>query len=138
MIRAAATLATASTLLSGCFVYADSPAPVRNAAPFISYADAGCYPDDYYHDFVWYFDSDVEDADGANDVSEVYADVYDDWTGEWVDGFELYPEAGITWYSSWVGASTYLDCTYSGYVVDISAVDIFGATDVVSVVPATW
>ena len=137
MIRAAATLA-ASALLSGCLVYGDEPAPVRNATPFISYADAGCYPDDYYHDFVWYFDSDVEDADGANDVSEVYADVYDDWTGEWVDGFELYPEGGITWYSSWVGSSTWLDCTYSGYIVDISAVDIFGATDVVSVVPATW
>lgn len=137
MIRCAAALAAFATL-SGCFVYADTPHSTPNAAPAIVYADAGCYPDDYYHDFVWYFDADVEDWDGANDVSEVYADVYDDWTGEWIDGFELFPEGGVIWYSSWVGNSTYLDCTYTGYVVDFTAFDIFGASDVVSVYPAVW
>jgi hypothetical protein len=138
MNRAAAALFALATL-PGCFVYADSDAPgPRNTAPYFTYAEAGCYPDDYYHDFVWYFDADVQDGEGANDVSEVYADVFDSWTGEWVDGFELYPEGGVIWYSAWVGSSTWLDCTYAGYEVDFTAVDIFGATDVVTVIPATW
>ncbi|MDP2306332.1 MAG: hypothetical protein Q8P18_09925 [Pseudomonadota bacterium] len=141
MTRAAALpllASLAATALSGCFVYTDDPKPAPNLAPAIIYADAGCYPDDYYHDFVWYFDADVEDYDGSNDVYEVFVDVYDDWSGEWIDGFDLLPEEGVTWYSAWVGSSTYLDCAYSGYVVDFTAVDIFGATDVVSVYPATW
>ncbi|MFN7145839.1 MAG: hypothetical protein ACK4YP_18835 [Myxococcota bacterium] len=138
MIRAAAVFVTLATL-PACFVYGDpGPTPAPNTAPFITYADAGCYPDDYYHDFVWYFDADVEDYEGANDVAEVYADVYDAWDGTWVDGFELYAEGGVTWYSAWVGASTYLDCTYPDYEVDITAVDIFGAADVVTLIPATW
>jgi hypothetical protein len=138
MIRAAAALA-ATLALSGCFVYADpDPKPVRNAAPYISFAEAGCEPDRAYNDFVWWFDADIEDADGANDVSEVYVDVYDGWTGEWVDGFPLDPVGGVTWYSAWVGGSTYLDCTYPDYEVDFTAVDIFGATDLVTVIPYTW
>lgn len=134
----AALLFAALAALPGCLVYTDNPKPVGNYAPYITYADAGCYPDDYYHDFVWYFDADVEDADGANDVAAVYADVYDSWSGEWQDGFELYPEGGVTWYSAWVGSSTYLDCTYPDYEVDITAEDIYGAIDVVTVIPATW
>jgi hypothetical protein len=134
-----APLAFALAVLPGCFVYADEPArPPLNASPLITYADAGCEPDDYYHDFVWYFDADVDDADGPADVDQVYVDVYDSYDGTWVDGFDLYPDQGITWYSDWVGSSTYLDCTYPDYVVDFTAVDIFGATDVVSVDPLTW
>jgi hypothetical protein len=134
------TLVAALLALPGCYVYTDDPGPAapHNAAPAFTYADAGCYPDDYYRDFVWYFDSDVTDPDGANDVSEVYADVYDSYNGEWVDGFDLYREDGVTWYSAWVGSTTYLDCTYPDYVVDLTAVDIFGASDVATVDPTTW
>ena len=139
MIRTTALVVLSMFGLAGCFVYTDDPAPVpNNAAPFFTYADAGCYPDDYYHDFVWYFDADVDDYDGPNDVAAVYADVYDTWSGEWVDGFELYYEGDMTWYSAWVGSSTYLDCTYPDYEVDLTAEDIFVATDIVTVVPATW
>ena len=138
MLNRPAALAAALLSLSGCYVYTDRPVAPRNASPVFTYADAGCAPDEYYDDFVWYFDADVEDFDGANDVVEVYADVYDSWNGEWVDGFDLYAEGGVTWYSAWVGRSTYLDCTYPDYVVDLTAVDIYGATDVIAVVPATW
>lgn len=128
-------------LSAGCTIYTDEGGPdpgPHNAPPVFTYADAGCYPDDYYRDFVWYFDADVDDPDGYLDVTEVYADVYDSWNGSWVDGFELYPEVGVTWYSAWVGESTWLDCTYDGYVVDFTAFDSYGASDVVSVIPTTW
>jgi len=129
----------AAMLLPGCyFVADDGPPPPVNAAPFFTYADAGCEPDDYYRDFVWWFDVDVDDPAGALDVVEVYADVYDSWDGRWADGFELYPEQGVTWYSAWVGGSTWLDCTYDGYVIEFTAFDSFGAVDVVTVVPYTW
>lgn len=126
--------------LAGCLVY-DEPAPSQpqpSAGPTLTYADAGCYADDYYRDFVWYFEADADDANNGLDVTEVWADVYDDWNGEWVDGFELYFDSGITWYSAWVGESTWLDCTYSNYVVDFTAVSFDGGYDVVTVYPSTW
>ncbi len=131
--------------LSGCYVdvVAPGPGPVAtDAAPRITYKDAGCYfdaatPDNPmgYNDYVWYFEADATDANGAADVAQVYADVYDDPTGDWVDSFDLAPDQGVTWYSAWVGSSTYLDCTYPGYVVDITAVDLAGMTDVVTLYP---
>ncbi len=139
MLRAAAVIAATLTL-PGCFVYTDDPGPkpTPNAAPYFTFTEAWCEPDEYYHDFVWSFDADVEDPDGSNDVSDVYVDVYDAWNGEWVDGFPLDRIDGITWYSAWVGSSTYLDCTYPDYEVDFTAVDIFGASDTITVVPYTW
>lgn len=138
MIRAAAVLA-ATIGLSGCFVYTDGPDPKpRNAAPYFDFVDAWCEPDPYYDDFVWAFEADVYDPNGANDVVDVYVDVYDTWDGAWIDGFPLDPIGGVTWYSAWVGNTTYLDCTYPGYEVDFVAVDVFGETDVVTVVPYTW
>lgn len=141
MIRAAAHRAASLILpvlgLSGCFVYTD-PGPAPNQAPYFDYADAWCEPDNASHDFIWAFEADALDPNGANDVSEVYVDVYDTWDGAWVDGFPLDPVGGVTWYSAWMGSSTYLDCTYAGYEVDFTAVDIFGASDTVTVVPYTW
>lgn len=107
------------------------------ANPEITHADAGCYPDGAYRDFVWYFEADVDDRYGSEDIAIVYADVYDSWTGEWVDGFDLYRDGGITWYSAWVGDSTYLDCTYGGYEVDITGQSLDGSYDVVTVLPLT-
>lgn len=122
--------------LPGCVVYTDGP-PLGdgNHAPELTYTDAGCYWDPYYADYVWYFEADADDAEGALDVEMVYADVYDDYTGEWVDGFDLLPDQGITWFSAWVGGSTYLDCTWAGYVVDITAVDTAGARDIETLYP---
>lgn len=137
-----APLVAALLAAPACIVYdADGPAPRGgpvNSAPFFTYADAACGWDDYYRDDVWFFEADVDDYDGSIDVVAVYADVYDTWTGAWVDGFELYPESGITYSSAWVGSSTYLTCGYPDYVVDFTAYDTFDATDVTSVYPGYW
>ena len=125
-----------AALTSGCIIVADEGPGA--SPPVITYAYAGCYADDYYRDFVWEFEADVSDDAGGSSIAEVFADVYDDRTGEWVDGFELYPEGGITWYSAWVGGSTWLDCQYPYYVVDITAVAIDQRQDTVSVYPDTW
>jgi len=121
-------------LLPACVVYADPPGHVDlNDPPVITYADGGCYWDPSYSDYVWYFEADADDPDGPDDVKAVYADVYDGYTGEWQDGFDLLPDQGITWFSAWVGSTTYLDCTRPGYIVDITAVDSYGDVDVVTV-----
>ncbi len=132
-----AVAALAFLALPGCIVYADEPGPrPLNDAPEITYADASCGWDDYYWDDVWFFDADVADADG--DVVEVFADVYDAYSGQWVDGFPLDWEVGGTWSSAWVGSSTYLACGYPDYVVDFTAIDSFGASDVVTTYPWVW
>jgi hypothetical protein len=137
MSRFAAMLLAGLPLAAGCLVYDSGPAnrPPVNYAPTITYADGGCYWDPGYRDYVWWFESDVDDPDGYLDVTEVYADVYDDATGKWEDGFELYPDTGMTWYSAWLGSSTYLDCAYPYYSVDITAYDSYGDYDVVTFVP---
>ena len=120
---------------SGCVVYDTGAPPV---GPTITYADAGCYPDDNYRDFVWYFEADVADGNGGVTVVQVYADVFDDVSGRWVDGFDLYPEQGLTWSSAWVGGSTWLDCQYPYYSVDLTAETANGLMDVVTVFPRAW
>ncbi len=135
MIRS--TLAAfASLSLGGCLVYGGGPRQVAvdSTSPYISYADASCYWDDGYRDYVWWFEADVDDPDG--DVQAVYADVYDNWDGSLADSFELYYEGDGTWYSAWQQWSTYLDCEYYDYTVDISAQDSWDNTDVVSF--QTW
>jgi len=130
-------LAALAALSTGCIVVdADRhDPPPANLPPYISWADAGCYWDPYGGDYVWSFEAEVDDPDGALDVSIVYADVYDDWTGEWIDGFELYPVEGITWYSDWWQVSTWLDCSYPYNVVEFVAYDVFDAWDAVDVYP---
>lgn len=116
-------------LATGCFVYTDGPGPdgpPANAAPTIEWADASCYWDEVYRDDVWWFEADVYDDDGLGDIVAVYADVYDGYTLEWVDSFELYHDGGPTWYSAWQGHSTYLDCAYYDYIVDFVAEDVVG------------
>lgn len=137
-------LALAAT--TGCIVYEDDgpdpyepPPPAVNAAPYVIGADAGCFYDGYYDDDIWYFEADADDPDGPLDVVAVYADVYDQRTGEWQDSFELYPtDDPVYWFSDWLGSTTWLDCWYGGYVVDIVAYDSFDAYDIVSVRPWTY
>jgi hypothetical protein len=145
-----------STLATGCVFVDGEPPPetvvvttdpmvyeevvvIENAAPYILMADAGCYWEPAYRDELWYFEADVDDADSPFDVVAVYADVYDDFTGEWVDSFELFPtDDPYFWVSDWMGSSTWLDCHYGGYVVDFVAYDSFDAMDIVSVYPWTY
>lgn len=134
-------VALTALVASGCIVYEDGgppPDPYVNYAPFVEWADAGCYWDDYYRDDIWYFEADVTDPNGALDVVAVYADVYDA-RGEWADSFELYPtQDPVYWFSDWLGSSTWLDCYYSGYEVDFVAYDSFDAYDVLTIRPATY
>lgn len=129
----------AALVSTGCLVYEEpgpGPGPV-NHAPFVEWADAGCYWDGYYADHIWYFEADITDPDGNLDVVAVYADVYDA-RGEWADSFELYPtQDPVFWFSDWLGSSTWLSCDYGGYVVDIVAYDSFDAYDVLSITPLT-
>jgi hypothetical protein len=92
-------------------------------APTVEWADASCYWDGAYHDYVWWFEADIADGNGLDDVRSVTADVYDGWTGEWLDVFELDYDGGNTWFSAWQGRSTYLDCEYYDYIVDFEAAD---------------
>ncbi len=128
---------SAALFASGCFVYGSGPdhrskAP-KNYAPVIDVADASCYWDDYYADDVWWFQADVTDPNGLDDITGVYADVYDGQTGEWVDAFELYYDQGDTFYSAWQGRSTYLDCGYYDYLVDFTPEDTAGPGEVYTI-----
>ncbi|MFT4979649.1 MAG: hypothetical protein ACI8S6_005561 [Myxococcota bacterium] len=146
MYKASAIIALAAFTTSGCVVYSDvdEPGPVVNQptpnfSPYINSADAGCYYDAGYRDDIWYFEADVDDGNGPLDVVAVYADVYDGYTGQWVETFELYPTNNAhIWFSDWLGSSTWLDCYYRGYEVDIIAYDAYDAFDVLTVLPYTY
>ncbi len=112
-----------------------------NLAPYVSSAEAGVYWDDRRGDDVWYFDAYVEDGDGPLDVSSVWVDVYDEYSGSStpVQSFELFPsDEPNAWYSEWSAYSTYLDPYYTGYSAEVVAEDSFGAQDVVSIIPYTY
>lgn len=117
-----------STLVLGGCIFVHDDGPDREYAPNISWADGSCYWDGGYRDYVWWFQAEVQDYDG--DVVEVTADVYDDWDGAWVDAFDLWYSNDGTWFSAWQGSTTWLDCTYLDYTVEITAVDSYGRTDV--------
>lgn len=127
---------TALFTLPACIVVdADSRPGPSNWAPEITWAEAGCFWDDRAYDFVWYFDADVTDPDGQMDVWEVYADVFDDRTGELVDSFLLDDFGGGFWSTEWLQYQTWLDCSYGRYVVDFVAYDTFDAIDTFAVYP---
>ena len=113
--------------------------PIVEEAPFIEWADAGCFWSSFEGDFLWWFQADVFDANGFEDVSAVYADVLD-WNGQWVDSFELYQDYNqqLTWYSDWRELSTWLDCRYPDYLIEFVAYDWLGGVDAIDVVPATY
>ncbi len=128
---------------TGCVVYPSGGGgggtPTPNYSPYITWADAGCYYDGGYRDDIWYFEADVDDGNGPLDVAAVFADVYDGRSGQWIETFELFPTADpYTWFSDWLGSSTWLDCYYGGYEVDIVAYDVYDAYDVLTLQPATY
>lgn len=140
-------LALAATATSGCIVVEDdgprgcydcgNDAPiVTNYAPVIYGADAGCYYDGYERDDIWYFEADVDDADGLGDIHSVWADVYDEFDGTLVESFELFPTntPGI-YFSDWLGSTTWLSCGYPDYTVDVVVYDSFDDFDAVTLVP---
>src|SRR5690606_37681328 len=135
------------TLTTGCVVYEHDdhvyvppPSPAVNRAPYVIDTEAGCYWDDYYYDDIWYFDAVVGDPDSVWDVASVWADVYDLNRGDrLVETFELYPTNDpAVWFSEWLGSTTYLDCFYRGYVVDIVVYDQLDAWGVSTTTPYTY
>ncbi len=121
-----------------CIVYDNGPGPApANYAPNITWAEAGCFWDPVVYDYVWYFDSDVTDPDGLGDVFEVYADVYDEFSGAWVDSFLLENYGSAIWYTEWLQFQTYLDCGRP-YVVEFVAYDYLDAVDFYSVYPLVY
>ena len=95
------------------------------SSPFIEWADSGCYWDSYYGDYIWCSRLMSLTQTAFYDVAEVYADVYDDYWGEWVETPELLQESPNpdNWFSDWMQYSTYLDCGYSGYTVEFVVYD---------------
>ena len=134
-----------ATLTTGCIVVEsdydtgyDEPV-VLNYAPEVLFAEAGCYWDNSYRDDIWYFEAEVTDMDGAYDLTQVWADVYDEWDGTLVESFELYPtEVPGLWFSDWLGSTTWLDCFYQDYTVDFIAYDTFEDVGYSTVVPYTY
>jgi len=148
MTRSLLTALTILPLATACTITVDDTSSNHGhtntyvdsqSSPFIEWADSGCYWDNYYGDYIWWFEADVTDADGIYDVAEVFADVYDDYWGEWVDTFELLQESPNpdNWFSDWMEYSTWLDCSYSGYTVEFVAYDFDDNMDILDVIPYT-
>ncbi|MCP4807646.1 MAG: hypothetical protein GY913_33655 [Proteobacteria bacterium] len=134
----------AISLTTGCVVYTDDhhePEPPQyvNYTPYVSWAESGCYYDDYNHDFVWWFETEIFDDNGRQDIVGVWADVYS-VHGNLVDSFELYNETADpdVYFSDWLQYSTNLDCYNDGYEVDIVAYDTFDTYDAVTIYPYTY
>lgn len=149
-MRKLVTAALFVSLFPACVVYSNGPGPGPDAGPGPgpAYVDsppsvydgqAGCYWDDSTGQDKWYFQASVDDPDGTWDVTDVWADVYDNWDGSLIDSFQLYPtNDAYTWYSEWPAASTALDCWYGDYAVDLVAYDSANATSDLTVWPSTY
>lgn len=145
MYKLLALSAAAVIALSGCVVHSSDVdrAPVAvvvdNFVPEILEADVGVFYDAREFDDVWYFDATVDDYDGALDVTQVWADVYDDVTGINVASYELYPTDDVNfWTLEIFGSTSGLDPFYPYYSVDIVAYDTFSDYDIYTVLPATY
>ena len=126
--------------MPACVVYeSDAPAPVEpvpNYAPAVTWAEAGCYWDAYSGDYIWYFEAQADDPNGVYDVVDLWADVYDNASGQWIDSFQLYPTNDpYTWFSDWLGSSTYVSCNYYNYVVEFVAYDSYDEYGILDVAP---
>lgn len=131
-----ALIAAAILSLPACIVYSNDRAPApANFAPVIGWAEAGCFWDERSYDWVWYFDAEVADPDGFADLTDVYADVLDDWDGRLVDSFQLEDYGGGEFSTAWFQWDTYLDCRSGPYRIEFVAYDIFDAWDVYATYP---
>ena len=117
-------------LLSGCLVI-DTPShltgpdiqEVTTTTPYMSSPQAQCYRDPHYQDYIWEFDV------WAENTSQVWVDVYDDWG--FVESFPLFRERGQHWSSWWLEYETNLWCG-DYYSFDFIAVDRWGNSEIVT------
>ena len=148
-------LALVAAAAPGCVVYSGPGGPstwttttttvttstvVTNIPPSVDAASARVYYDPGYGDDVWEFDAFVSDGNGLGDVTQVWADVYDDLAGgtQPVESFELYPTNDAReWFSDWLGSTTQLDPFYHGYSVDFVVYDQFDDAGYLTLRPQT-
>lgn len=147
------TLATGLAISTGCILVdpdlddgrvvvdpGPGPVVVVNSPPLVLDAVGACAYERRSATDIVYFDAVVDDPDGALDVVSVFADVYDDVTGELVQTFTLYPAVDdpLYWTGDAVAASTWIDCWYPYYSVDIVAYDAYDDVDVVTIPLQTY
>lgn len=127
---------------SDCNVTFDDTWPdwTWNWDPIVLDGDAGCDWDAPTRQYFWYFDAEVDDLDGPEDIWGVEAYVYDEWRGgRLVDSFALERTSDHwSWYGEWPEDATRLDCHYSGYTVDLIVRDSYDSIDVLTVIPRTY
>lgn len=134
-----------AVLAAGCIVHSSdhhhhpAPSPAVNHAPVVLDGVAGVFWDQAYYDDIWYFEAEVDDVEGPYDVVQVWADVYDEYTGLIVDSFELFPTTDpFVWYAEYFGTDTWLDPFYPRYTVDLVAYDSWDAWDYLTVWALTY
>jgi len=82
------------------------------------------------------FDAVVYDLDGVGDVAIVYVEIFDDYTGQFVDTFDLYPSTSFLWQADVAVRDTYLvPDFYADYSVDFIVEDFQGEGEVVTILP---
>ena len=125
-------------LSSGCALTVDDPWPgwLWNWDPIVIDGEAGCDLDASGRAY-WYFEAEVDDWDGLDDIDAVEADVYDEWRGgRLADTFELAPTYdGDIWFGEWPERGTALDCHYHGYSVDLVVWDVYDGYSVLTLSP---
>ena len=104
-------LLLAGIIPQGCVVYAVDEPMVY--APSLSRPLVDCLYDPAYAEYYWYLE--VQASDPDNDVVAVGMDLYDAYSGAYLETQNLYYVGGSTWnvqvYETY---SRYLDCPYAG------------------------
>ena len=71
---------------SACYVpYHEMPE--YQGAPVVFDAQAACYWNDSYQDYIWYFDAWVDHSHGFHDIEEVWVDIY--YNGAFANSYQL-------------------------------------------------
>lgn len=131
-------LALSAMLASSCYFTADGGwIWWAGDDPELVDAEAGCFRDGGAS--TWYFEADVFDIDGPDDIVSVEAHAYDTWWGRQIGWFELRPTSDPWWwYAERPEVSTGLDCHSRDYEIDFIVTDWWGGWDTMTVVPDTW
>jgi hypothetical protein len=141
------SLALGLAALTGCIIVDDDGPDtviveqpnVPNSAPYVFDGAAGCYYDSFYGDDIIWLSAWVDDVDGLRDVTQVWADIYDDRSGALVQSLELFPGGSAQeWFSDWLVSTTAFDCFYPFYSIDLVAYDRAESYGVLTIFPSTY
>lgn len=124
-------LAAALALSGGCvFVQKESRngsggSSGGNVPPEVYDGYAGCAYDRSLQADILLLEAWVFDANGPRDVTQVWADIYDERSGERVESLELFPtQDPELWFSDWLAGTSNINCWYPNYSVDLVAYDV--------------